>query len=210
MIKQLYTPSRVILLLAVMLMVAGKLASQIAISGPQCILPGITYQYNIKGTRSDSSVVRVNIKGGALTGGISTSTDRVKVSAVFVTWGDTAYHRIEVQSGKGNANLLVQQTTPLIGGEIKATHNIQRYDTVSAGYSFQCSLPTGGSCTPNYTYQWQKSEDAMKWTDIAGATGKDLLFSQKLDTDTYFRRVTTESKSNTMGFSDVGLLYIVH
>lgn len=199
---------RCALVLPLLLLITGQLHAQVTLSGPQCVIPGTVYQYDIKGARNDSSVVKVDIKGGVLTNGISASTDRVKVSTVFVIWKDTAYRHIEVQTKRGNAKLLVQGTVALNGGEIKADHSVRTYGSALTDYTFQCSLPTGGSCNPNYTYQWQKSEDGFMWTDLANANEKDLLFSGKLATDSYFRRVTIETQSNTVSYSDVGLLTV--
>ena len=39
---------------------------------------------------------------------------------------------------------------------------------------FNWSPATGGSCSPVYIYQWQRSDNALSWTDIIGANGPDL------------------------------------
>ncbi len=50
------------------------------------------------------------------------------------------------------------------------------------------SEPSGGAGTGSYSYQWQKSSDAITWTDIsANANGKDYEPEALTDT-TYFRR----------------------
>lgn len=210
MIERLYKYCRYTLIFILMSIISNQLIAQITIAGPQCIIPGITYQYDIKGARNDSFSVKVNIKGGTLTSGISASTDRIKVSSVFVIWKDTSFRQIGVQAKRGNSTLSVQSTTMLNGGKLKEDQLVRRYDSTKSNYTFQCALPTGGACNPTYVYQWQKSEDALKWTDIASTTGKDLIITQQIKKDTYFRRITIETSSNTIGYSDIAVLHVIH
>ena len=198
-----------VLLFAVLSIVINQLSAQIRINGPRCIIPGITYQYDIKNSREDSTDISITIKGGTITSGIRASTDRVKVSSVFVVWKDTAYHQVDIQSKKGKASLLVNQTAVLTGGKLQEGDNVQQYDARITRYTFHCSLPTGGSCTPNYVYQWQQSADGLKWADIANAKEKDFVFSGKPESGMYFRRIASETQSNNISYSDVASLIVL-
>ncbi len=71
---------------------------------------------------------------------------------------------------------------------LKITYN------TDPGY-FSATSPTGGMCSPNYSYQWQKSANNMNWTNISGATY--LTYDPSLLTaTTYFREVITCSSEN--------------
>jgi hypothetical protein len=128
---------------------------------------------------------------------------------VFVVWSDTGYHKLEIISSSGNMNVIVQHTTELKGGQIFDSDKSQIYDSTIASYIFRSEEASGGSCTPVYSYQWQKSEDGLNWTNIIGAIGKDLLFSGNILVNTFFRRVTTETNSNTLAYSNLGMLVIL-
>jgi hypothetical protein len=194
----------------VLLLISLRLSAQIKISGAECIIPGITYQYNIKGPGSDSAGVKVNITGGEIVNGIAASTDRVKLSAVYVVWKDTAYKTIEVQAKKFTATLSVQATQELSGGKLDTEHNIKTYDSTTKTYTFLCSEATGGACSPKYSYRWQQSNDGLVWTDIKNANGKDLRYKDEPLADMYFRRVCEETISNTIAYSDIAVLMVRH
>lgn len=198
------------LLLLTLIFVTAKSGAQVTITGPACAVPNITYQYIIKGDWTDSSTAQACLTGGKFsTGETCLSGAGNKISILSVIWSDTSYMKIEITSSIGNTSLLVEPTTNLDGGMINESDNIQVYDSTAKGYSFHCEYPSGGSCNPVYTYQWQKSANAVNWADISDATGKDLFFSEKVLVNTYFRRVTLEKNSSSVAYSTQGLLVVV-
>lgn len=198
------------LFLLALFFVAGKSTAQINITGPVCAVPNITYQYIIKGDWTDSLAVQACLTGGKFsTGETCLSGAGNKMSVLSVIWSDTSFMKIVITSSNGNSTLVIKPTTNLYGGMINENDNVQVYDSTAKGYNFHCEYPSGGSCNPVYTYQWQKSENAVNWVDIKGAAAKDLFFTDKILVNTYFRRVTLEKNSSSVAYSNQGLLVVV-
>jgi hypothetical protein len=210
MIKQLYHKAQrvLLILLSVSAMLGNNMFAQVSVSGPSCIISETTYQYVINGNWKQPSWMRVCITGGKLITGNRCMTGNVVVSSVFVIWKDTSYRKLEINSSSGNISLAVQGTTKLNGGHLHDSDRVQVYYPARASYSFRCETASGGACIPDYLYRWQKSADGLNWININGATGKDLQFSGNILVNTFFRRVTTEIKSNSMAYSDTGILTI--
>lgn len=210
MTKRFYTSGKCTLAFLLVLLTTGPLEAQVYISGPECITPGIPYQYTVHFNEGDSSSVKVCITGGTLVGGDRCTPEGAFPASVFVMWNDTSDKRVELQSFLGSSALIVQTMEPLLGGVLIDSTKIQVYDSTITNYSFPCNAATGGSCSPAYEYQWQKSENGLSWTNINDATGKDLLFSEHPLNDTYFRRASRETKSTTIAYSDIGVLHVFH
>lgn len=182
--------------------------AQPGISGPACIIPGTNYQYTITG-RSDSTT-RVCITGGTL----SIEDTCIRVSnfphTLFVKWKDEAANRkIAVTSSLGNTSLIVSRAYVLKGGYIEDSDKVQHFSTAQPTHIFHCQAATGGSCSPDYRYKWQISDNALNWIDIQGAVTRDLTFSGNISGNTFFRRVTTDIRSNTIAYSDFAQLNLV-
>lgn len=210
MLNRLSTSGKYAFTILLLSITANQLQAQQSIIGPQCIIPGITYQYAIHFNGQDSSTTKVCVTGGTLVGGGRCTADTVIPASVFVVWNDTTRHQLDVLWPTGNTTLAVQTTEGLNGGDLADSTRIQLFDSTKSTHTFICSAASGGSCNPEYVYQWQRTENGMMWTDIGNATGKDLLLADKPLVDTYFRRVTTETKSNTIAYSDMGALYVIH
>ena len=130
---------------------------------------------------------------------------------VLVIWNDSVTDRkIAVTSDLGNASLMVTGTTELNGGLVDDSNKVEILNADQHNYLFNCAVATGGSCDPNYTYQWQSSTNQLNWTNIQGATSKDLEYSGTIAVSTFFRRVTIETHSNIVAYSDSGQLMIVY
>jgi hypothetical protein len=183
--------------------------AQVSISGPSCILPGTRYMYIISGPWNSASTMRVCLTGGRLDSGDSCSAAGPVQSSVFVTWGNGQRSKIDVASSSGNSSLSVRATSELNGGQIADSDRAQVFRPDQGTYIFHCNEATGGSCDPYYLYQWQKSENRLEWTDLEGAAGKDLQFSQAVQVSTYFRRVTIEARSNTRTYTDPAVLSVL-
>lgn len=59
------------------------------------------------------------------------------------------------------------------------------FSSTTPGLIRQLSEPTGGS--GSYTYQWQSSSNGLSWSNIANASGAELL-PASMDSDRWFRR----------------------
>jgi len=207
MIKNFFKVKKAIVFLLIAFALANsRLTAQVSVAGPLCIVPGITYQYIITGTRNASSIMNLCVTGGSLTTG-QKCTDAI-VSSVFIVWSDTSYHKLEVTSSAGNISLTIHGTTDIRGGLVNISDKVQIYNSAIGSYTFRCDSAVGGSCNPSYLYQWQRSENGLTWTNIEGATSKDLQYTGSVTVTIYFRRVTIESQSNTIGYSDWGQLKV--
>lgn len=208
MIKHLYKTGKHALMIALAFVTTYPLAAQPSVNGAQCIIPGITYQYNIQYNEADAAATKLCVTGGTLVNGSTCTPDSASPSVIFITWKDTAQHRINVLSPGGNTSFSVRATTALTGGLLVDSKKTQLYDSIIAQYIFLCQPATGGSCTPNYVYQWQKSQDGLTWADMENATGRDLVFAAQVTSSIYFRRVTTETQSNTIAYSETGAVLV--
>lgn len=202
---------KVIYLIALVAITPSYGVAQPGIEGASCIMPGTTYQYMITGQWDSSSNAHLCIQGGILKSGDSCISLQISPSMLLVIWNDSVTHRkIAVTSDLGNASLMVTGTTELHGAAVDDSDKLKIFDADQLNYIFHCGVATGGSCDPNYTYQWQRSTNQLNWTNIQGATTKDLKYSGTIETSTFFRRVTIETHSNIVAYSDSGQLIIVY
>jgi hypothetical protein len=202
---------KVIYLTALFTLIGYSGIAQPGINGAGCIIPGTTYEYMITGQWDSSSSARLCITGGILNSGDSCISLQTSPAMVLVIWNDSvADRKIEVTSDLGNASLIVTGTIELTGGVVDDSDEVQIFDADQLTYTFHCATPTGGSCDPHYTYQWQRSTTQLNWTNVQGATGKDLEYSGTITACTFFRRVTKETQSNIVAYSDSGQLMIVY
>ena len=185
-----------------------KVNAQVSVSGPQCIIPGNPCQYIITGNWISDSWMKLCVRGGKLEGGQQCNVSGKIMNTILITWSDTSYHRLELTSSLGNVNLELKSTSELKGGEINESDKIKICNSAVTNYTFRCAPSKGGSCDPRYSYQWQRSENGLNWSTISGASKKDLKFTGTVKVNTYFRRVTTESGSNTIAYSDHALLAV--
>lgn len=195
-----------------LLILAGYTIStaQLSITGAQCILPGTTYPYLLTGSRNSPADVKVCITGGRLASGDVCTQDSLHPNQVFVIWDDTATVRnIMVSSSAGNASMTVVATSTLTGGKLQDADRAQTYGGDSTAlFTFRCTDASGGSCSPNYFYKWQRSDNALNWADIPGATGKDLQWAGNVKVNTFFRRTTVEGNSTSIAYSDNAVLTV--
>jgi hypothetical protein len=195
--------------LIILFAISGPLQSQVSVSGPICIVPGLPYQYVLTAKQDTKSRMRVCVTGGILPNGRQCTVQDSIVTVINVTWKDTTSHRLEIMSSSGNVNLRLKATTSLQGGFLNETDRVQIADTASKIFVFRCTDATGGACKRRYAYQWQQSIDGLNWKDIKGATSKDLSFKGEVKVNTYFRRITNEANSNMTAYSEAGLLIAV-
>lgn len=179
------------------------LPAQVTISGPTCVVPGTVYQYIITGAWDSASTMQICLKGGVIngTGGSCTGTVTPR-SSILVIWNGAGPGSLQLTSSKGSSSLAVTVTTPLSGGIPSVAVRTQLIAYGGTPLAIDCSASTGGSCTPDYQYQWQQSLNELNWTDIPGAVSARLNFAQPLLQPAFFRRKVTERNSGTIAYSD--------
>jgi hypothetical protein len=197
-----------LILLASFISICVITLAQVSVRGPQCVLPGLAYQYTITINGDRDSVLQVCVTGGKLSLGDTCTQIVSNAGFVFVIWDENKFHEINISSSKGNANLPIVGTTELSGGQIDGKDKVQVYDKNKNRYTFRCEDASGGACAPSYSYQWQRSENGLNWTDIENATDRDLQVAAAILVNTFFRRVTIEIKSNSIAYSDQGMLTV--
>lgn len=148
------------------------------------------------------------ITGNIPSGGIGTFTYQWQSSADNVTFTDVAgatgqsydpgpvsadtYYRRVASSGTcvppAVSNVVSMKMLPAIAGNTITAPAITTFCTTGDPALLTGSIPTAGNGT--YAYQWQKSNDNILFTDIAGATGKDYD-PGVITATTYYRRLVT-------------------
>jgi hypothetical protein len=201
------------LLLAVLLngLTFSVFAQSIGIAGPQCVIAGPVYLYNITAQWQPGSTVRVCVTGGTLVdSGATCAGGNGILSFVRVRWdsGGQSTGTVAVTSSLGNTSLSVSLTTPLSGGQIDSSVAYQSLDTLTTPATLTVSAATGGACQPAYGYQWQQSADNLHWSVVPGATGAQFSFSGPLTQTGYFRRVVTDNAGNMVVYSNVAVIIV--
>jgi len=185
--------------------------SQPAINGAECVLPGVIYQYTI-GDYSASTIqvnMQICIHGGSLVNKNGGRFNDCTISAeplatILVMWSDKKRGSITLSTSEGKKTLNVNITSELQPGLVDLPGREQNFsNTKSIPSTIVCSEAKGGSCFPNYFYQWQQSTDAMRWTNIERSTGQNLSFDSPVKQSWYYRRQVTETGSGTIAYSDV-------
>jgi hypothetical protein len=180
--------------------------SQPSVAGASCVMPGIIYQYNISGKWDSTSKMQICFSDGVIEGTSDSCTANTRpLSFIQVIWKAGTSGSIQVLSSSGATTFSVSISTPLNGGSINSQVKSQEiaYDTVPA--IINCTPSTGGSCSPQYLYQWQQSFDMVTWTDILGASAQNLGGLLFLKETTFFRRKVTETSSGSIAYSDIAL-----
>jgi hypothetical protein len=186
-------------------------AQSVTITGPNCVIPGPVYIYNITGTWQPGSTVRVCVTSGTLVdSGATCAGGGGILSFVRVQWdsGGQTSGSIAVTSSLGNTSLSVSLTKRLCGGRIDSSVAYQPLDTLTTPATLTVSAPSGGACQPSYAYQWQQSADNLIWMNVSGATTAQFSFSGPLSFNGYFRRVVTDNASNVLAYSNVAVIFL--
>jgi hypothetical protein len=185
--------------------------AQVSIKGPGCVIPGIIYHYRIKAGWDSAATMQVCVQGGVIRNKDSstltcTASGGIPLDGVMVVWNGPG--SILVTSSKGNASFTVVSTKGLRAGTIVAALQTQMLARKVVPAVIRCNPDTGGSCSPNYSYQWQQSLDRVSWGDIPGATGPALGFTAPLTVTRFYRRKVTETNSGTVAYSDVASVFV--
>jgi len=187
------------------------LFSQVSIVGPSCVVPNVTYTYNIQGSWDSLSTMKICLIGGVIADSPDTATCTLTgapLDAVTVIWNSDRGGSLTLSSSIGDSTLNVVITTPLSGGSIDTTIKTQMIGTDSIPAAIICLDATGGACSPSYSYQWQQSSDIVNWSDLPGATGKNLTIDSGLTKSVYYRRKVIENTSGSLAYSDVAAVFV--
>ncbi len=183
--------------------------SQVTITGPACVLPGVQYQYLISTTDTVGSGIQISLTNGAFTQTGNTSLNDSLVSYVLVTWNSGASSAsISFSSPSGSTSNTINITSLLQPGSIDTAYLQQTINYNAAIASFNCSAANGGSCSPSYSYQWQQSTDNLVWNDITGATNQNFNASVSMAQTTYLRRKVTETTSGSVAYTTTATVYV--
>jgi len=179
--------------------------AQMSISGPTCVLAGTQYTYTIAGNWTSSTNMVWSLTGS---GTFSGSTSGTPLPQVHVTWnsGTTGTLKVTTTNPSSSPSITITIAAVLAAGTI--SNPSQNINTNTIPTALSCSPATGGYCTPSYTYQWQQSTDNVTYTNITGATSLNLTFTVGLTQTMYYRRMVTETNSNTVGYSNVATILV--
>jgi hypothetical protein len=194
-----------------LLLVPGLLFSQVRIKGPDCVKAGTVYQYGIEGSWDSASTMQLCVTGGALAdSGANCTTGGTLRATVMISWDSAASSgSLSLSSSKGNATLQVSITRALRPGEMDSTNLFQLIDSGAVPHDIVCPAATGGSCSPLYSYQWQRSPDAIEWTDVPGAGGESLSFQGPPEQTAFYRRKVKETGSGAIGYTEPATIVIM-
>jgi len=177
---------------------------QLTIIGPDCVLSGMQYQYNISGNIPVGT--KLCIRGGKLSD-LSTCANDLSLGFVKIVWSGSS-GSITLTSDGRNVSKAIRITLPLQPGDIETNGKKQFIKYKNSPASISCSMPTGGGCGASYSFQWQRSLDNLNWENIMGATSQNLSSVTAL-TETYFyRRKTTENVSGAIVYSNSAVVYV--
>lgn len=188
-------------------LISNRLFAQMNILGPTCVIASREYQYLIEGDWAADSTMQVCVEGGIIAG-LEDSCKRGSFPDVQIIWRDSANHQLQLSSASGNSNLEPELTTELSPGKVDSMYAVQIITTDSIPGDITCSIPTGGSCSPNYIFIWQLSEDCLHWTD-SETTTPQFSFTSPLTKTAYYRRKVSETNSNSVDYSNV-VTILVH
>lgn len=179
------------------------------ISGVQCVLPGLVYQYDIKVAVKENETVKVCIENGILPESNSACTEAVLIPLVHVQWqeGKTT-GKITVSSPAETKTFTVNISAPFNPGTIQ-TSDKQTINFKKSPPVLTCTPAKGGNCTPSFTYEWERSSDKLRWTTISTAKAANLSLSTPLEQTTFFRRKAIETKSKTTGYSNEITVFVM-
>lgn len=147
--------------------VANLMATgQPLISGPACVIPGVTYQYLITGQWDSASTMQVCTTGAIILpiNGPCTGSGS-PLSSLLVTWNaGITTGTINITSSKGNTSLTVTETNPLKAGMIQSGSKLQSLLYQAVPSIVHCNPDTGGSCTVPSMF----INGSSHWTTLTG------------------------------------------
>jgi RHS repeat-associated protein len=188
-----------VLLTVIFFLVSFQGFAQMSITGLTCVNQNSSATYTIAGSWTGSTTMNWSVVGGTITTA-SSGTPRPQVTISWGTFTGQKSVHVSTSNPTGSATLIVAFGPTLAGGTISNSSQTINYNTTAA--TINCSLPTGGACTPTYSYQWSWcSTSNGTYTNITGATSQNLTYATNLLATTYFQRKVTETVSSQSAFS---------
>jgi hypothetical protein len=195
--------------LLLLLIQSSKADSQVKISGPECIVSGTEYQYDLFGKWDTQTAISVCVEGGLIARNNSTCYEGKELNYVRIVWNDnTTKGKISITSSSGNGFFNVRPTRALQGGKVDSLSKLQAVKKAAIPRSISCGSARGGNCSPSFSYQWEQSDDNLRWTNVTGAVFQNLSFSVALNHTLFFRRKIFDSVSNSIAYSDVAIVVV--
>lgn len=217
--KRIKAPKRyllhTLLFAAGLLLTVMKGYAQVGIGGSTTVLRGNSYYYyatyNGLGSYPYSGSYYWSISGGYVTGqsGVTSKSGTVSGYAgditINVTWNTaSSAGSLYLSINLGSKTINITVVAPLNAGTISLS---PPYINWGATATFTQTPASGGGTSPTYSYQWQKSTDAVSWTDISGATVVNYT-TDTLQTSRYFRRKVTETQSYTTAYTNTATVNV--
>lgn len=191
---------------ATLIVVSTGLYAQLKIIGPECTVPQTEYQYIIDGVTAKATEMSVCITGGIITGNKSDCYNGKPVNFIRVVWNEqTQSGKIKLTASGQKHELKINITSELLGGTLDSL-KFRSAKSASRPPSIFCSDATGGGCFPKYSYQWEQSDDNIKWRPVDNATNQSLQFKEPITNSLFYRRKVVEKNSSTIAYSDVVFL----
>jgi RHS repeat-associated protein len=185
--------------------------AQFTIQGTTCGNSGTEYSYNFSGNWQGNTTIQWCVTDGIIKNSTQSCVSGTPLLGIIVTWNNVAHGSITVTaSSLGSKTLNVDLATALVPGYI-ATNSQTVMSTITPA-TFTCTLPTGGYCSPSYSYQWEQklNEGGAVWTTISGATSQNLVFNSPVTQPTFYRRKDTETNSGNVAYSNTATLNITY
>lgn len=149
------------------------------------------------------------MEGGLIVSSNSTCGKVTGLNYIRIVWNeDISKGKISITSSSGKGSFNVKPTRALQGGKIDTLSKIQRVSSAGISKEISCSSGRGGSCNPSFVYQWEQSDDNLRWTEVKGAISQNISFSPLSDRAVFLRRKTTDTVSNTIAYSDVAVIVV--
>ena len=197
--------SRIILLLNILLIGFTNISFTQSITGPICVLSGTQYTYTYAGSWTNSTNMVWTITGA---GTFSGSSNGTPLPQVHVTWTGTGTLKVVTTNPTSSVTINVSLAPTLNGGTLGNPSQTINTNAIPATIN-NLAAASGGSCSPTYNYQWQSSPNNVSYSNINGATSLSLSFTTGLTTTTYYRRMVTETSSNTTAYSNVATVTVL-
>lgn len=197
------------LLISLLLSLSVDAVAQSSIIGPSCVVAGSTCSYTVRVRSKEKSALRVCLTGGRNLLNQTCFELPGDGLSFQVIWDESGKNRMEIKSIEGAMALQVEVAKTLHGGLLSNKERLKESKKGSVSYNVNCDEASGGTCKPEYEYQWQVSDNQLKWTDLSGETGKNLRYAGEIKTDLYFRRKVTERRTGQVAYSEMAILFAV-
>lgn len=177
---------------------------QKALTGPVCVSPGVEYQYslNILG----SANWKVCVSGGSIVGSNASCVEGSTSTRLNVVWAKNGLNGLTI-TGAVSEKLAISVIDEFDAGLIE--------DSIISGHELSKKLPIiyctnakGGACSSSFIYNWEMSADQVLWINVVGEYGQNLAYKELVKETVYFRRKVTNTRSNTVGYSNVVHVFV--